>query len=151
MSEFACKLADLPTSSCIATSGWPTLGCCCRPPAPRLRRRRPARARGCRWSSARGARGTSFARPDRPWRWRACPSGGSVSAGGSWGCAHVELSCHAPGTAVHVADCKGFETQSLALSVFLNFFNNKKCFLHFNNNLFLHQSYLKSPLPVKLT
>ena len=37
---------------------------------------------------------------------------------------------------------------------FLNFFNNKKLFcLHFFqvNNLFLHQSYLKSPLPVKLT
>ena len=39
-------------------------------------------------------------------------------------------------------------------SVFFNFSNNKKLFFLFFykvNNLFLHQSYLKSPLPVKLT
>ena len=44
--------------------------------------------------------------------------------------------------------------QSWALSVFLNFFNNKRwffCIFCKVNNLFLHQSYLKSPLPVKLT
>ena len=43
--------------------------------------------------------------------------------------------------------------QSWAHSVFLNFFNNKKwffCIFYHVNNLFLHQSYLKSPLPVKL-
>ena len=42
--------------------------------------------------------------------------------------------------------------QSWALSVFVNFFNNKIWFWHFFqvNNLFLHHSYLKSPLPVKL-
>ena len=37
---------------------------------------------------------------------------------------------------------------------FLHFFNNKKwfyCIFHQINNLFLHQSNLKSPLPVKLT
>ena len=45
-------------------------------------------------------------------------------------------------------------TQSWALSVFLNIFNNNKqffCIFHKVTNLFLHQSYLKSPLPVKLT
>ena len=45
-------------------------------------------------------------------------------------------------------------TQIWALSVFFNFFNDKKWFFGiFNkvNNLFLHQSYLKSPLPGKLT
>ena len=44
--------------------------------------------------------------------------------------------------------------QSWALSVFLKMFNNKKLFLlHFYqvNNIFLHQSCLKSPLPVKWT
>ena len=45
--------------------------------------------------------------------------------------------------------------QSWALEVvFLNFFTNKKmffCIFYQINNLFLHQSYLKSPLPVKLT
>ena len=43
--------------------------------------------------------------------------------------------------------------QSWALPVFFNLFTNKKCFCIFYqaNNLFLHQSYLKSPLPVKLT
>ena len=43
---------------------------------------------------------------------------------------------------------------SWALSVFFNFFNNKKLFFFIFykvNNLFLHQSYLKSPLPIKLT
>ena len=46
------------------------------------------------------------------------------------------------------------EVQRWALSVFLNFFNNKKwffCIFYQINNLFLHQSYLKSPHPVKLT
>ena len=38
----------------------------------------------------------------------------------------------------------GHVSQSWALSVFFNFFNNKKW-------LFWHQSNLKSPLPVKLT
>ena len=45
-------------------------------------------------------------------------------------------------------------TQSWALEVFFNFFNNKKlffCIFYQVNNLFLHQSYLKIPLPVKLT
>ena len=45
-------------------------------------------------------------------------------------------------------------SQSWALSVFFNFFNNKKwlfCIFYQVNNLFLHQSYLKSSLPVKLT
>ena len=44
--------------------------------------------------------------------------------------------------------------QSRALSVFFNFFNNKKLFLcifYKVNNIFLHQSCLKSPLPVELT
>ena len=44
--------------------------------------------------------------------------------------------------------------QSWALSVFLNFFNNKNdffCIFYQVNNLFLHQSNLKSPLAVKLT
>ena len=44
--------------------------------------------------------------------------------------------------------------QSWALSVFFNFFNNKKlffCIFYQVNNLFLLQSYLKSLLPVKLT
>ena len=44
--------------------------------------------------------------------------------------------------------------QSWALPVFFHFFNNKKlciCTFYQVNNLFLHQSYLKSPLPVKLT
>ena len=43
--------------------------------------------------------------------------------------------------------------QSWALSVFFNYFNNKICFPIFYkvNILFLHQSYLKSPLPAKLT
>ena len=44
--------------------------------------------------------------------------------------------------------------QSWALSVFFHFFNNKKwffCTFYQVDNLFLHQSYLKSPLPVKLT
>ena len=44
--------------------------------------------------------------------------------------------------------------QSWALSVFFYFFNNKKWFFKIFykvNNLYLHQSYLKSPLPVKLT
>ena len=43
--------------------------------------------------------------------------------------------------------------QSWALSVFFNFFNSKKwfhCIFYQINNLFLQQSYLKSPLPVKL-
>ena len=37
---------------------------------------------------------------------------------------------------------------------FFNFFNNKNdfyCTFYHINNLFLHQSYLKNPLPVKLT
>ena len=37
---------------------------------------------------------------------------------------------------------------------FFHFFNNKKwffCTFYKVNNLFLHQSYLKSPLPIKLT
>ena len=44
--------------------------------------------------------------------------------------------------------------QSWALPVFFHFFNNKKwffCTFYQVNDLFLHQSYLKSPLPVKLT
>ena len=45
--------------------------------------------------------------------------------------------------------------QSWALSVFFNFFNNRKWFIcifkNKVNNLFLQQSYLKRPLPVKLT
>ena len=44
--------------------------------------------------------------------------------------------------------------QSWALSVFFNIFHNKKivyCNFYKVNNLFLHMSYLKSPLPVKLT
>ena len=44
--------------------------------------------------------------------------------------------------------------QSWALGVFFKFFNDKNDFLAFFyqvNNLFLHQSYLKSPLTVKLT
>ena len=44
--------------------------------------------------------------------------------------------------------------QNWALSVFSNFSNNKKLFFfifHKVDNLFLHQFYLKSPLPVKLT
>ena len=44
--------------------------------------------------------------------------------------------------------------QRWALSVFFNFFTNKKwffCIFSKVNNLFLHQSHLKSPLPVKLT
>ena len=44
--------------------------------------------------------------------------------------------------------------QSWALPVFFSVFNNKKwlfCTFYQVNNLFLHQSYLKSPLPVKLT
>ena len=44
--------------------------------------------------------------------------------------------------------------QSWALSVFLNIFNSKKwlvCIFYNVNNLFLHQFYLKSPLPVKLS
>ena len=47
-----------------------------------------------------------------------------------------------------------FNLQSWALSVFLKFFNNKKWYFgifYQANNLFLHQSYLQSPLPVKLT
>ena len=44
---------------------------------------------------------------------------------------------------------------SWALSVFFNFFNNKKLFFcilkNKVKNLFLHPPYLKSPLPVKLT
>ena len=47
-----------------------------------------------------------------------------------------------------------FNDQSWALPVFFNFFNNKKwfyCTFYKVNNRFLHQSYLKSPLPVKLT
>ena len=46
------------------------------------------------------------------------------------------------------------QRQSWALSVFFNFFNNNEwcfCIFYLVNNLFLHQSYLKSPLPVKLT
>ena len=46
------------------------------------------------------------------------------------------------------------ERQSWALSVFVNFFNNKKCpfcIYYKVNDQLLHQSYLKSPLPVKLT
>ena len=42
--------------------------------------------------------------------------------------------------------------QSWALEVFFNFFSNKKWFFSIFyqvNILFLHQSYLKSPLPVK--
>ena len=44
--------------------------------------------------------------------------------------------------------------QSWALSVFFYFLNNKKwyfCIFYEDNNLFLHQSYLKSPLPAKYT
>ena len=44
--------------------------------------------------------------------------------------------------------------QSWALSVFFYFFHNKGWFFgifYKDDNLFLHQSYLKSPLPVKLT
>ena len=46
--------------------------------------------------------------------------------------------------------------QSWALSVFFHFSNNKKWFfltffVYKVNNLFLHQSFIKSPLPVKLT
>ena len=44
--------------------------------------------------------------------------------------------------------------QSWALPVFFHFFNNKKlffCTFYQVSNLFLHQSYLKSPFPVKLT
>ena len=44
--------------------------------------------------------------------------------------------------------------QSWALLVFLNFFNNKKwffCIFYEVNDQFLNRSYLKSPLPVKLT
>ena len=44
--------------------------------------------------------------------------------------------------------------QSWALSVFFHFFNNKKwffCIFFQVYNLLLHQSYLKSPLPAKLT
>ena len=43
--------------------------------------------------------------------------------------------------------------QSWALPVIFHFFTNKKlffCTFYKVNNLFLHQSYLKSPLPVKL-
>ena len=42
---------------------------------------------------------------------------------------------------------------ALALSLFFYFFTHKKwyfCIFYKVNNLFLHQSYLKSPLPVKL-
>ena len=48
----------------------------------------------------------------------------------------------------------GISAELGALSVFFNFFNSKKwfyCIFYQMNNLFLHQSYLKSPLPVKLT
>ena len=44
--------------------------------------------------------------------------------------------------------------QSWALPVFFSVFNDKKwlfCTIYQVNNLFLHQSYLKSPLSVKLT
>ena len=44
--------------------------------------------------------------------------------------------------------------QSWALSVFFNFFIIKKWFFGIFqkvNDLFLHQAYLKSPLPFKLT
>ena len=46
------------------------------------------------------------------------------------------------------------QIQSWALSVFLKFFNSKKRFFAFFfkvSDLFLHKSYSKSPLPVKLT
>ena len=46
------------------------------------------------------------------------------------------------------------QEQSWALPVFFHFFNNKKwffCTFYKVHNLFLHQSYLKSSLPVKLT
>ena len=49
---------------------------------------------------------------------------------------------------------KDGSSQSWALSVFLNFLLIKNDFFAFFyevNNLFLHLSYLKSPLPVKLT
>ena len=44
-------------------------------------------------------------------------------------------------------------TQSWALSLFCNFSYTRKIFFIFYqvNNLFLHQSYFKDPLPVKLT
>ena len=68
--------------------------------------------------------------------------------------------CTAPWDSFTATQAGGLSTgqqtrgQSWALSVFLNIFNNKKwfyCIFHQINNLFLHQSYLKSPLPVKLT
>ena len=45
------------------------------------------------------------------------------------------------------------QSQSWALSVFLKYFINKKwsCCIFYQVNLFLHQSYLKIPNPVKLT
>ena len=64
--------------------------------------------------------------------------------------AHYAQGCH------HLlgAEEKSNFFQSWALSVFFNFFNYKKwfsCIFFQMNNLFLHQSYLKSPLTVKLT
>ena len=50
--------------------------------------------------------------------------------------------------------CSEMSGQSWALEVSLNIFTKKKWFLGFFyqvNNLFLHQSFLKSPFPVKLT
>ena len=75
----------------------------------------------------------------------------NFGGGGGGGGAH-RLTCASSQMtpSVHLQDI-----QSWALSVFLNFFNNKKWFFcsfkNHINNLFLHQSYLKSPLPVKLT
>ena len=51
------------------------------------------------------------------------------------------------------SECVYFLRQSWALSVFFSSFNNLKCFFcifYKVDNLFMHQSYSKSPLSVKL-
>ena len=64
-----------------------------------------------------------------------------------WGQIWTSIRCLC--VCVRVCVCQSWE-----LSVFFNFFNNTIwyfCICYQVNNLFLHQSYLKSPLPVKLT
>ena len=71
-----------------------------------------------------------------------------------WVCRGVCV-CVCVGARVCLSVCVSVcEDQSWALSEFFHFFNNKKwffCILYKVDNLFLHQSYLKMPLPVKLT
>ena len=62
--------------------------------------------------------------------------------------------CIVSNTRCRFKERKPSSAQSWALAVFFHFFTNKKlffCTFFQVNNLFLHQSYLKSPLPVKLT